>query len=327
MPMQTNDLVVKLGGDDLSLYYGLSRFSRILLETWMQSRQSKVALVGQTIGPFPRALEPIVRRVLDGTYIQTRDGRNASYLRDVVKLRHVRSSYDIAFLDLPRQSLAATSDTFTRYGLAPKSYITIVPSGLSSAYTCKRDDYIDNYVRIVRGVLSLLTGGETKVVLLPHVSHTDKNDDSEMIADITRCLSATERMRIVIIQDDEPAEILRHILGSGIATIAGRMHAAVSSFQMGTPAICLSYSVKYGGVLGDSLEVPDLIVECKGLEHWSNHEVADAVLSRVDSVVSNATALRSRIISRVRAIQGSLKESLDETFPIAPAVAEGDRSS
>lgn len=41
------------------------------------------------------------------------------------------------------------------------------------------------------------------------------------------------------------------------------MHAAVSTFQMGKPAICLSYSPKYKGVISDGLNLSELVIEAK----------------------------------------------------------------
>jgi len=87
----------------------------------------------------------------------------------------------------------------------------------------------------------------------------------------------------------------RHILGNGLFTITGRMHAAVSTFQMGKPAISLSYSVKYKGVIGEGLGMNDLVIEAKGDDLWKSGKIADLVLEKVDYVFSNYDSLVSRI--------------------------------
>ncbi len=83
----------------------------------------------------------------------------------------------------------------------------------------------------------------------------------------------------------------RIILGNGLFTITGRMHGAVSTFQMGKPAISLSYSVKYRGVIGEELKLPNLIIESSDARLWENGDIVTKVVDRVDYVVGNYASL------------------------------------
>ena len=79
----------------------------------------------------------------------------------------------------------------------------------------------------------------------------------------------------------------RFILGNGIFTITGRMHGAISTLQMRKPAISISYSVKYKGVIGEGLGLHDLIVEGSKQELWENKKVATDVCNRIEYVINN----------------------------------------
>ena len=78
----------------------------------------------------------------------------------------------------------------------------------------------------------------------------------------------------------------RIILGHAYFTLTCRMHAAVSSFQMGKPAICLSYSSKYKGVIAEGLKMNNLVIEAKNEELWQSG-IVDIVNEKVDYVEKN----------------------------------------
>ena len=76
------------------------------------------------------------------------------------------------------------------------------------------------------------------------------------------------------------------------------MHAAVSSLNMGKIPICLSYSVKYKGVIGDPYDLNDYIIQCRGNEAWVGHTVSDRVLDIEKKVLDNYETLIVRIKER-----------------------------
>jgi colanic acid/amylovoran biosynthesis protein len=91
----------------------------------------------------------------------------------------------------------------------------------------------------------------------------------------------------------------RFILGNGYLTITGRMHAAVSTLQMGTPAIALSYSAKYKGVIGMNLDRNDLIIESNDKALWDKKQIARLVREKVDYIVQNYEQLCQEISGKV----------------------------
>ena len=253
-----------------------------------------VFLSGQTIGPFHSWRIPLAKKCLRGCQIYTRDPVSGGYLRNELKLKNVKISSDLAWLDLPKQNNRELLDrTLAGYELERNEYITIVPSGLVRQYTGNRKIYIESLTK----VLTLLKEKEQlkhkKIVLLSHVLKPEGADDRKTINSIMENINANEN--IIPITDELLPVQARAILGNGLFTITGRMHAAVSTFQMLKPAIALSYSVKYRGVIGEGLGMKDLVIEAKGDELWESGNIVDMVMDRVDYVLNNYDSLVERI--------------------------------
>ena len=115
---------------------------------------------------------------------------------------------------------------------------------------------------------------------------------------------------IVIKEQILPVEA-RIILGHAYFTLTCRMHAAVSSFQMGKPAICLSYSPKYKGVIADGLKMPDLVIEAKNDKLWEK-DITKTVLKKVEFVENNYDKLKKEIIVNVNQCKKIVSDTLNE---------------
>ncbi|MGI6145766.1 MAG: hypothetical protein ACOYED_08390, partial [Peptococcia bacterium] len=50
-------------------------------------------------------------------------------------------------------------------------------------------------------------------------------------------------------------------------TIASRMHPVISSIQCEIPAIALSYSTKYWGIIGERYDLEDYIIDVRYLDY------------------------------------------------------------
>ena len=90
------------------------------------------------------------------------------------------------------------------------------------------------------------------------------------------------------------------------------MHAAVSSFQMGKPAICLSYSPKYNGVIANGLNMHELVIEAKNDKLWEEEIIIKNVLEKVEYVEKNYKKLQEEISINVNNCKRIVKETLDE---------------
>ena len=150
-----------------------------------------------------------------------------------------------------------------------------------------------------------------KIVLLPHVLLPQHVDDRIVITEIMENISEKYRNKIVAIYDDMLPSEAREILGNGLFTITGRMHAAVSTLFMRKPAISLSYSIKYSGVIGDGLDLNNLVIECKDSRLWQEGKVSQIVKEKVEYVLNNYDDLVDKIDSNVREATNKTKEELE----------------
>lgn len=290
------DNIIIIGGDDISEYYGVQALENELKKLQKISENKNIILLGQTIGPFTEERGEIARKSLMNTKIYTRDDNSFKYLQGL-GFKNINKGRDLAFLPLPKQGIR--KDILNKYNLLNQEYITIVPSGLVKCYTENRERYILEQIKILNNILEKDELKNKKLVLLPHVLLPENVDDRLIITEIVNKIEKKYRNRIVEIQDAILPSEAREILGNGMFTITGRMHAAVSTLFMGKPAISLSYSVKYSGVIGDGLNLDDLIIECSDKEMWNRSKVNVKVTEKINYILENYDKLTKKINQNV----------------------------
>jgi len=212
----------------------------------------------------------------------------------------------MALLDLPGQ--AADAEAYRDFGLSCGEYVTVIPSGLVRHYAQNFDVYVSSWVAVVRRMMELPELKNKKIVLLAHVLRPDACDDRKVIRNVHRAfvqMFPENKDQCVPITKELLPTQTRSILGNGCLTISGRMHGAVSSIQMGVPTICLSYSVKYQGVIGESLGMHDWIIEADDYVLWENGHIIDVLMRKIEDIIQKPTA-RGKIRERVRALQERL---------------------
>lgn len=303
--------VIIIGGDDISEYYTIERLIKELNILERESSSKNIILLGQTMGPFTGERIEMARRCLAKTIIFTRDHYNYKYLKSL-NFKNVTEGKDLAFLDLPKQE--NSNGIIKRYKLEVQSYVTIVLSGLVDSYTKDRKCYINNQVDIVRSIINNPRLSNRKIVLLAHVLRPEHADDRVVINNVLEELNNEERGKIVVITDELLPSEARAILGNGLFTITGRMHAAVSTFFMRKPAISLSYSVKYLGVIGNGLDVNNLIIEAADENLWKNNKISTLVDKKVNFILDNYDYLIKKINENVSRTSTELKNELDKVI-------------
>ena len=292
----THNLVI-LGGDDLSEYYGIDNLIREFSRIEKLKNKIGIYLVGQTIGPFTNERIEIAKTTLRDVPIYSRDPWTTNYLKGDLKLNKVFDSADLAFLPLPYQdNMKIKMGILKRNNIDCEKYVTIVPSGLYESYCSDFNIYIENWIKIIENLPKRMP--KIKIVLLPHVLRYPMYDDRNIIHEIEKRLQGKNNNLIYIYDEISPLEA-RFILGEGKFTITGRMHGAISTFQMRKPAISISYSVKYNGVIGEGLDLKELIVDGKDNEAWTKMDVEKQVSSKIDYVLENYESIIEKIEFKV----------------------------
>lgn len=284
------DGVIVLGGDDLSEYYSKRNIVFELNRIRKLNEKTKVFLIGQTIGPFTSFRKTLAKLSLRGAYIYTRDYKTYNFVNDNYKPKAIRPSADLAFLDLPNQH-NLHRNYVEKLGLEENKYLTLVPSGLVNSYVNNERVYIEEWVKIIQDLSSKEALNKTKFVMLAHVLKPAKSDDRVIINKIYDKLSKDLKEKVVKIDYPILPEEAREILRGGIFTITGRMHSAVSTFQIKKPALSLSYSIKYAGVIGEILNMDKLIIDSVGDEKWEKGQIRAAVSEKVDFILSDYNKL------------------------------------
>lgn len=319
------DMVIFLGGDDLSEYYNRRIWMDMLrLRQW--SKEAPLVLLGQTIGPFQKTIN---RATLNATFpnfhIFPRDKWCTDYLKNEFHLTEkVVQSTDLAFADLPRQhENTLAREVLDRYDLSDDSYCTLVVSAMQANgyYTRDKAAYLRGWKNISEELLLSERLAGRNLVLLAH-THTDYyGDEAKYIEELLPLIDPLLRERVVPITERILPTRARFVLGHGLFTITGRMHPAVSTFQMGKPAVSLAYSKKYEGVIGTMLGRSDLIIDAEDSTLWENGEIVAMTLEKTNYVLDN----HDRLTAEIRTAIDGQKVIVDDTFRRLGALLERPR--
>jgi len=256
------DAIIILGGDDYSeIYFKIPNQSNAVLNHLKRlekyNKASKLFMIGQTIGPYTGVRLEFAKKVFKNIKIYARDEMSKEYMRDKMN-KEVSVMRDLAFEDLHLEKgyLQKKDSILAEYDIKENEYITVVGSGLYNCYTEDEKLFNETFIKVLETIQEEYPN--KKVVFLAHVTNK-----STWYSDISFISKIRDKIPEGVILIDEimlPAKA-RIILGSGYLTITYRMHAAVSTFHMGKPALCISYSPKYMGVIGKGLGQEKLIIE------------------------------------------------------------------
>ena len=313
------DIIIILGGDDMSGEYPFKGIRNQLINIRDMAKLNNVILFGHTIGPFNNYRSFIVKRCLKNTKIYTRDCNSYLYLKDTLGLVCTEETADLAFLDLPNQSSINVSSLLEKYNLIKDNYVTLVPSGLYKYYTDNEEVYIANWIEIIEQIDKMDEFKDCKILLLAHVLQPSSVDDNNIISKINDRLEKSLNDRLIVIGNAILPVEARIILGNGILTVTGRMHAAVSTLQMGKPALSLSYSVKYEGVISKGLSLPKLVIDTAlniNNDKWKKREVAILVKEKIEYILEDYQGLVKEINGNVGRCKNSIYIKLKDIMKI-----------
>ncbi|WP_322384110.1 polysaccharide pyruvyl transferase family protein [Clostridium perfringens] len=307
--IDSTDFLIVLGGDDLSEYYGVKSLKREAYKIFKASKFINIYLVGQTIGPFSEKNKYIVKNMLYKTKIYSRDVWTSDYLKKEFNLNNIEDSADLAFLDLPNQNNEyICNEILNKYGLLSNEYICVIPSGLYKSYCDDREKYIDTWIEMINYIREKYKN--KKIILFGHVLRDHTVDDRNIIKEIENKINDSENL---IFNYDKITPLqARFLLGNGIFTLTGRMHGAISTFQMGKPAISISYSVKYDGIICKGLELKELVVDGKKEEKWKNNNVLANFKESLNYLISNSEEINKKILKNTNEMRKKAHKMIDD---------------
>lgn len=304
--VQDIDGVFVLGGDDFTEDYGyLGPIKALIRLNVFIKAGKKVLFVGQTIGPFKSWRRLLIKHLISNmTEIIAREPITFNYLRHVLNLKNVSLGSDIAFLPLARQA---------EHGpIIKKSYNTIVPSELIWRFASEKNR--EAYIHFLTDIGTYLTEkfSDLQLLILPHVLFPDKVDDTLAGRDLYLAL---RRKGISPARLHFEERILlpyqaRRLLAQSYLVVTGRMHAAISSLACNVPALSLSYSRKYWGIIGEDLKMSELIIDVRD-KPWS--KIRELALKKLQNIICDYDKIKIMISEKMPSIEGSAYDVVRKT--------------
>lgn len=295
------DFIIILGGDDYSEeYYDLKNEGKYIIHLLKNldktNKKIPVYMLSQTIGPYSGERKKLAAKIFNNIHVYTRDDKNYNYLTKELGCKNIKRMYDFAFLDLHLQE--NNSDILNKYDLVSEEYIVFVGTGLMHHYTDNKNDMIKQTNILIDKLLKKYRN--KKIVWLSHVIG-DHSPDDKMLKELE--IASNKKERVVIINDELLPVDARFIIGNAYMLITCRMHAAVSSLQMGKAPICLSYSVKFSGVVGQEFDLSKYILELKSNSVWANDDVSQKIMDLTDSFDEEKDILNKNIKAKMCSIK------------------------
>lgn len=267
------DLVVVLGGDDFTEDYGWKGpiWSAIKFNV-LRNNGKRVIMLGQTMGPYKSFRKYIMMKLLrniDGIY--PRDPMTFKYLESL-GLSNINLMDDLALLPLTKE----------RKETKTKEFITFCPSELIYRYSKEgsRQDWIDYNLYIIDKIMSRYI--DKKLVLVAHVLQPQHVDDRLIAREIFDLIDEKYKNRIILMDTELYPHEVRSYIQKSIFTVSSRMHPIISSIECEIPAIALSYSTKYWGIIGERYELSDFIIDVRYLTYFEMKDKFEDLIERIE---------------------------------------------
>lgn len=252
------DLVVVLGGDDFTEDYGWKGPLLYAIQFNQLKREGiKIVMLSQTMGPYRSFRKPVMKRLLGRLdKIYPRDPLTYKYLSGL-GLKNISLTDDLALLPLAKQ------ETKERTG----EYITYCPSELIYRYAKEgsRESWIQFNLFMADVIMERYP--DKRLILLAHVLRPEQADDRIIVNEIYDLLKEKYQDRIIAVNSAIYPYEVRNYIQQSLFVISGRMHPVVSAIQCEIPAIALSYSTKFWGIIGERYGLGEYIIDVRQLNY------------------------------------------------------------
>lgn len=294
------DLFVVLGGDDFTEDYGWKGpIIRAVKFNLLKREGLKVVMLGQTMGPYHSFRKPIMKNLLSKIdKIYTRDPITYNYLKKL-GLNNIDIMDDLALLPLSKQEPKERT----------QEYITYCPSELIYRYSKsgKREDWIDFNLFMIDTIIKKYP--DKKLVLLAHVLKPERADDRIIVNELYNAVKDKYKENIILENNEMYPYQVRKYIQKSLLVISSRMHPVISSIQCEIPAIAISYSRKYWGIIGERYGLGDYIIDIRYLSYSEMKEKFIAVMNNIET---NYQQIEQKMRDKNRLANQSIIKALNE---------------
>lgn len=294
------DLVVVLGGDDFTEDYGWKGPLLNALKFNILKRAGlKVVMLGQTMGPYHSFRKPIMRSLLGKIdKIYPRDPITYKYLKDF-GLKNISITDDLALLPLSKQEIKDKT----------KQYITYCPSELIYRYSKEgnREEWINFNLFMIDTIMDKYP--DKKLILLAHVLQPKQVDDRLITNELYDLVKNKYKDRIIVENNEIYPYEVRNYIQQSLFIISSRMHPVVSSIQCEIPAIALSYSSKYWGIIGERYGLKEYILDVRYLGY---DKMKAKFIDSISDIESNYDQIVEIMSNKNKLAKDSIINTLNE---------------
>lgn len=300
------------GGDSFSDIYGLRRLIYVALPQILALMMKKpLILLPQTVGPFNSKLSiKLAKYILsNAVLVYTRDRESIKDIEKCIAAKatndRFRFCYDVGFALTPRATKMIKDLEFS---YIPRPLVGLNISGL--LYTKKSNTHFGlnvNYSKLVEDIIhQLIRIKGASILLIPHVFGPDEDSES----DVPVCKKIYEKLKelypnkLFTIKCDYDQSEIKHIIGKCDFFIGSRMHSCIAAVSQSIPAVSISYSKKFLGVMG-AVGIEECVADPKMLD-------SNQILSRINQAFDSRFELKQRIEMKLPEIKLKLINMVSE---------------
>jgi colanic acid/amylovoran biosynthesis protein len=252
------------GGDSFADIYGLSRLFYVgLPQILIILLGKKLILFPQTFGPFKGSSARRIARyiVKHSEFVYLRDKKSIDDARKLLpasQASKVRFCFDVGFLLKPEAKPNYDNSWIAAAKANSRPLVGFNVSGLlySGGYTGKNEFGLKaDYRALVENMIDFLIREKSaSVALVAHVQ-SEKQGTGPAEGDDAVCLEIFNRLQskypgqLFFAGADFIAPQVKHVIAQCDFFTGSRMHACIAALSQGVPAVAISYSDKFVGVL------------------------------------------------------------------------------
>ncbi|MHC1626916.1 MAG: polysaccharide pyruvyl transferase family protein [Methanoculleaceae archaeon] len=282
--------VLSIGGDNISLDYGVPRLFTALDDIVFE-KNKPLAIWGASVGPFS-AMPDYERYMSDHlqkvTGIFARESVTIDYLKSIGVTENVYPVADPAFLMDPVKP-EGIEDVLP----IDEEAIGLNLSPLMAKYVTCGD--LNTWTGLAASIIeSIAQTTGMPVYLIPHVTNPDSNDHEFMRQALS--LINGKNDNITLVSPEYNAAETKWIISQMIFFAGARTHSKIAALSSGIPTLSFAYSIKAHGINRDVFGHTDYCMDPEDLD-------AEAVASRVNSILEENTAIRRDLAERIPGVQ------------------------